>query len=128
RREQPRGERFLAGASTCARQQLEQRGRPEQVQIVGIQMAGVAEPLSLLSSTSPTIFDACQTALVQGNGACCSVARANDPNEPDEGHQERGRRHREPPGLQPSTPYGNQQERTCPENRQTRIAQSFVAA
>src|SRR5262245_778271 len=65
RREQPRRKRFLARSSTCARQQLEQRRWSEQIQIVRIQMVGIAEPLSLLTSAGPSILDPRQAALVQ---------------------------------------------------------------
>ena len=70
RREQPSCKKVFTGARPGRRQQLEKRAFAEQIEIFRIEVAGIAEAFARFArSPTPPVFQACQAALVELDGA-----------------------------------------------------------
>ena len=74
---QPCREGVFAGARPRDRQQLEERAAAEQVEVVRVEMPVVGEAVAGCAAADPSVLDARQAALVEGDGARGRVARAD---------------------------------------------------
>ena len=94
---QPASERGLAGLRSRKRQQLEERGRPEQVEVGFVGMPLVVECLASRAQAGPTVFDARETVFVERDGRRGAIARAQDAVVPHGKSQKRHGGDSEPP-------------------------------
>ena len=69
RRQQPVCEKIFAGARSSHGQQLKQRTFAEQIEIFGIDVAGIAEAFAHFARSHPAVFQARQATLVELDGA-----------------------------------------------------------
>jgi hypothetical protein len=123
---QPLRERFFAGPRTCNREQLEERSRPEEVEVVGKQVAVVPKPVAGLSGSHPAVLDARQAPLVEADRSDHGGQAPEDAIVPLHEHQKQhGGKSREPERGQ-SPPPGEEERRSCGECQQPGVAETPV--
>ena len=106
--QKPARQRFLARAGSRDGEQLEERRRSEQIEIVGVEMIRIAEALTVFTAAGPAILDARKAAVVERDRARRCVARPDDGVVLHDQRDERDDGKRRPPRSDPSSPRRRQ--------------------
>jgi len=94
---------------TGDREQLEAGAPPEEVQVVGVQVMLVAEPLAWFTGADPAVLDPTEAEFVEADRTLSLIKRANDPGVAMQKHREEDDGRSKPPGgRSPAPPQGDQ--------------------
>ena len=120
RRQQPRGDRLLAHAGPRVAEQLVQRAFAEEVETVGVRVAGIAEAISGAAGPRPLASETREPSSVERRAPLRLPAPpANPPVDHHQGRERQGRR-REPPRRQ----HGRPEREPCDQRRRQRDAEA----
>src|SRR5580704_3717302 len=75
---QPSCELVFAHGEASGGEEFEEAAAAEEVEVVGVDVIGVAEALASLAGACPAVLDAGDAAAVHGGGGFCAGAGAND--------------------------------------------------
>ena len=95
-RQQPAGEHGVARARARRDEQLEQPAGAEQIEVVGVEVLGIAEPLAALAAAPSTVSESREATLVKGRGARRAIARVQHARVDEEQRDEGEDRERQP--------------------------------
>lgn len=96
--EQPGSELLFAAGRSCARQQLEQRGLSQNIEVRCVRMMWILKSLARRPGAGPSVFQPREPALVERCRTFETPARRDCAIVHDHENDEKYGRHRDPPG------------------------------
>jgi hypothetical protein len=108
------------------RQQLEERGRSEQIEIVRVQVPVVLESLARFSRADPAIVEPGQAAFVELDRPCGAVARPDGDVVPLDQDNERCEGERDPPVGQRASRREHAERHRAAERDESQLAETKI--